>query len=205
MPKRKKQRNAGVKEERNEKEKDKQVGSVTMTAKERMKRATREAAEEDGTDVDFAEESEEEWHGIGTLGGAGEEGAVLLSAKHLPDHIFTAAAAASSQPSPQKVESVLDSASKKKNKSKAKQRIVGSRIIRTLPSSPGGSLSASLTLPPARINKFLQRTLRLKQAGGGNAQVKSSTRGPEQWERRPVNIGVMRSIDAPARRFMRGT
>jgi len=121
--------------------------------------------------------------------------------QHLPDHMFSAAFTPQTRPSsskrqlpasaPRKIEKVR----KRERHAQAKDLIVGSRAVRAL-SNPSrrASLPASMTIPPLKIKKFVNRSLNIK----GN---KSKTKG---WERRPANIGVLRRDGAPAFGFVRG-
>jgi len=124
--------------------------------------------------------------------------------KHLPDYLFTSAFAAQAE----KAKSLSKSSSKRKatddedltQTSQKRKRarstavpkdvLIGSRAIRTL--SQNSHPSGAGTLPSAKVKKFLNRTLALK---GG----KPRNRG---WERKPVNIGVMKR-DGPAASFVR--
>lgn len=64
--------------------------------------------------------------------------------------------------------------------------IPSSRAIRTLPLAHPDSLTASLTLPPARINKFLKRTLQLKRSSSDRiTEPQKKTSLGKSWERRP--------------------
>jgi len=115
---------------------------------------------------------------------------------HLPDELFTAAFASQASTSKRKTtedeeDKPLKQTSKKPKRSHAqKDLIVGSRVIRTLP-TPGQPIIPSAA-PSSKVNKFLNRSLALK---GGKQRSKP-------WERRPVNIGVLRR-DGPALNFVR--
>ncbi|KAG2365696.1 hypothetical protein BDR07DRAFT_1397926 [Suillus spraguei] len=76
---------------------------------------------------------------------------------------------------------------------RAKDLLVGTRTIRTLPNSLGSKVySTAHTIPSQRIRKFINQSLAIK---GRLASAKAKTRG---WERRPANIGVMKWTGAPA-------
>jgi len=117
---------------------------------------------------------------------------------HLPDHLFTSASSSHA------TQSTKFSAKRKvshegqerrirkrpRGNNSPKDVVVGSRIIRTLASDQGPSGAG--TLPSSKVRKFVDRALAFK---GGNAK----TRG---WERRPVNVGVMKR-NGPAANFVR--
>ncbi|KIJ90936.1 hypothetical protein K443DRAFT_686390 [Laccaria amethystina LaAM-08-1] len=86
----------------------------------------------------------------------------------------------------------LSSRKRKRNNQPPKDLILGSRAIRVLPD--GNKPSTPSARPSRKIRKFLDRTLALK---GGNPKARG-------WERRPVNIGIMRRNDGPAANFLRG-
>ncbi|ESK88069.1 hypothetical protein Moror_10768 [Moniliophthora roreri MCA 2997] len=118
-------------------------------------------------------------------------------AKHLPDHIFTLAAAAAPvrklpQPKPKEVKPQKQSKRRKRSGKGPKEVVIGSRSIKALASADPFPVVSSTMAPSAKVRKFLDRGLSLK----GN---KSKTRG---WERRPVNIGSMRR-QGPAANFVR--
>ncbi|GJE99038.1 hypothetical protein PsYK624_152760 [Phanerochaete sordida] len=186
----------------------------------RMERAMREAQaemdEEDGDDdEDFemggmqSEEDEEDGSGQEEeVESADEEPSPAQSRTaqkkdYLPDHLF--ASAFSQLPS--------DDTPKSKSKSKkraaspptkkrkrvqksAKDLVVGSRVVRTLPSQtarPSTTHPKGLA-PPRAATKLVERTLNLR----GDARA-AKLRG---WERRPANVGVMKR-NGPAARFVR--
>ncbi|KAF8507533.1 hypothetical protein JB92DRAFT_3121759 [Gautieria morchelliformis] len=182
------------------KEHDLSRGEEMSNAEERMARAMREAAEEE-SGGDSADYVSDEWHGIANEQQEWQgitDPTAPAATRHLPDHMFFTAGthkttiSSSSPPSPKP--------RKKRKKSKAKELIVGSRVIRTLPSAHPDSLTASLTRPPARINRFLKRTLKLRKNGGSEVQKNKNS---NSWERRPANLGVMRHTTGPAMRFAR--
>jgi len=201
------------------------AGDVNLEA--RMERAMQEAEAEMGDDgdddegADFGEEEDGDFMGIDAVSAESSEGdnpgeededseegdeemdtdeeeppAKLKSnPNHLPDHLFTAAFSSKSAKPPLKREAtdgVPTRKARKRVRSNAplKDLLIGSRAIRTL--ATGRPLAGASTLPSAKIKKFLDRRLALK---GGTVK----TRG---WERRPVNIGVMRR-DGPAAGFVR--
>ncbi|KAF8060723.1 hypothetical protein FPV67DRAFT_1564076 [Lyophyllum atratum] len=198
----------------------------------RMERAMQEAEAEMGEDGDsdeegdFSGEEEEDFMGIDAGSGeSSEEGdsgdedededsedededeemitddeqplaaASKPNPNHLPDHLFASAFSTKSPKAASKRKANVDAPIRKARKrvrsnAPPKDVIIGSRAIRTL--APGRSPAGASTLPSAKVRKFLDRSLALK---GGNAK----TRG---WERRPVNLGVMRG-DGPAAGFVR--
>ncbi|KAF8506245.1 hypothetical protein BU17DRAFT_100911 [Hysterangium stoloniferum] len=146
---------------------------------------------------------EEEWGGIDP-------------ANYLPDHLFSVAPTPAPPPEENITKSIVKTHSRrpKSARKKAKDLIVGSRTVRTM--KPESLSTTPLTLPPARINKFLKRTLQLKKrehsidktthgstkksTGKGKADNKSPS-----WERRAANIGVLRNANGPALKFVRGS
>ncbi|TCD61191.1 hypothetical protein EIP91_008797 [Steccherinum ochraceum] len=116
---------------------------------------------------------------------------------YLPDHLF---ASAFSQPqshtsSPKQLSKrkPKEQSTKKRKRSKksSKDIVVGSRTIRTLPSVAS---EAPTALRPTRgVDVFVKRSLNLT----GNSK-KAKTRG---WERRAVNVGVLRT-GGPAAHFL---
>ncbi|KAK0434592.1 hypothetical protein EV421DRAFT_1909247 [Armillaria borealis] len=162
----------------------------------RMRRAMKEAGEESDEDVDVemhdeedeeeeSDEEEEEFHGFDAP----------RKSNHLPDHLF--ASAATSVPSVEKKTKSKSSKeaekTRKRKRSTAKDRVLGSRIIRALP-DPNKPLSGTPSMvPTAKVRKFLDRSLSLrktdKRVGG--------------WERRSANIGSMKIDHGPAAHFVR--
>lgn len=210
------------------KQKEKSGSSRDLDLEARMQRAMQEAQDEMGE-----EESgdEEEFEGFGGLEGSDddESGEELSSQEeesgsdndesdmesnlndsdrdeqpgrisnpdHLPDELFEAAFKASTTSSKRKVEDIdsktqLPSRKRKRNNAPPKDLVIGSRAIRVLPEANKPSTPSAR--PSRKIRKFLDRTLALK---GGNPEVRG-------WERRPVNIGVMRRNGGPAANFVRG-
>ncbi|KAG7442915.1 uncharacterized protein BT62DRAFT_363684 [Guyanagaster necrorhizus] len=167
----------------------------------RMQRAMKEAGEESDEDMDDdaemhsdedeeegEEEEEEEFHGFDAP----------RNSNHLPDHLFTEAATfVSSVEQKTKPQSPKEAEKTRKRKrsstNKAKDRVLGSRIIRALPyeSNKPPSGTASM-VPTAKVRKFLDRNLFLrktdKRVGG--------------WERRAANIGSMKINNGPAAHFL---
>ncbi|TEB29192.1 hypothetical protein FA13DRAFT_665836 [Coprinellus micaceus] len=135
---------------------------------------------------------------------------------HLPDHLFEAAfssAAASSSTATSKpngktksTPSSLPSASTSKAKAHQPSRkrrrpntdldieVTSSKRIKVLGTTASGAPRAPLSRPSRKVAKFLDRTLALKGAGKKRLG----------WERRPANIGLMRSTSGPAANFVRG-
>ncbi|KAF8874573.1 hypothetical protein CPB84DRAFT_1853557 [Gymnopilus junonius] len=175
-----------------------------------------DGSEEDELDEDDEEDDTEE-DGDGFSGSGSEEEdlpppssskkaktSTRLNPDHLPDELFAAAFASQSR-NKRALRDDSEPASKGNRKDKArpakkrktnpkspKDLVVGSRSIRVLPSSTNPPTPS--TLPSRKINKFLDRTLALK---GGKQRAKG-------WERRPVNLGVLRSAAGPAVNFVRG-
>ncbi|TFY70869.1 hypothetical protein EVG20_g2131 [Dentipellis fragilis] len=113
--------------------------------------------------------------------------------KYLPDHLFTAALS-NSRTSTKRTTNArtadADSRPIKKRKratKKSKDILIGSRVIRALPSA--GKVVEGTGAPSRRAARFTSKALALK--------------GPQKtakgWERRPTNLGVLkRSSGAPA-------
>ncbi|OJA08257.1 hypothetical protein AZE42_02068 [Rhizopogon vesiculosus] len=79
----------------------------------------------------------------------------------------------------------------------AKDLLVGTRTIRTLPNPLRSKIrSTAHTIPPQKIRKFIDQRLALK-----GKLTSAKARG---WERRPVNVGVMKCTGAPSG-FVRGS
>ncbi|KAF9039522.1 hypothetical protein BDZ89DRAFT_1156952 [Hymenopellis radicata] len=173
----------------------------------RMRKAMREAEAESDEDMDDggsvidddddamlddeSDDDEEEFHGFD----APER--KTQNPNHLPDHLFTSAFASQSKPALAKGKS---KAQQHKEKQKAKKRfrtkpkdvIVGSRVVRSLKdnTTPTGT---SAMVPTAKVRKFLDRSLALRP--NGNARKRG-------WERRPASVGSLRT-SGPAARFVR--
>jgi len=80
----------------------------------------------------------------------------------------------------------------RKTNARAKDLVIGGRTIRTLPrTSDPRSQATARTVPSSRSRKFIDQSLAVK---GKQALLKAKRRG---WERRPANIGVMKSEGAP--------
>ncbi|VDB92387.1 unnamed protein product [Peniophora sp. CBMAI 1063] len=132
------------------------------------------------------------------------------SRNYLPDHIFAAAAAALPK-GPQRSKPALSSEStlqtrkkRKRSARKTKDIVVGSHAVRTLPAVHRTSAKTSLsytpaigaTTAPARINRFVSKSLALK------GQKKRASQG---WERKPVHLGLFKRAEgAPVTGFVRG-
>lgn len=214
--------------ERNKgKQKEKSGSSRDLELEARMQRAMQEAQDEMGEDESG---DEEEFAGFGMEGSDDDESGEESSNQeeesgsdddesdtesipndadrkehpgrksnpdHLPDELFEAAFNASTASSKRNVEDIdsktrLSSRKRKRNNEPPKDLIIGSREIRVLPD--GNKPSTPSARPSRKIRKFLGRTLALK---GGNPKARG-------WERRPVNIGVMRRNSGPAANFVRG-
>ncbi|OSX62280.1 hypothetical protein POSPLADRAFT_1066114 [Postia placenta MAD-698-R-SB12] len=126
----------------------------------------------------------------------------LASKNHLPDHLFKSAfSKVQSVPSSSKrkfdVSADAPRLPSKKRRHQPKDLLVGSRTIRTLanPSPAVPSVAPRALMPPARVNKFLKRSLNVK---GSIADCR--TKG---WDRKSANVGVMKR-SGPAASFVRG-
>ncbi|KAF4591299.1 hypothetical protein EYR40_009902 [Pleurotus pulmonarius] len=126
----------------------------------------------------------------------GGEAAPSSMPKRLPDHLFRSAFS-QSLPSASGSTPSLSSqppADRRKRKSvvkrKAKDLIVGSRVIRTL-SATSTVPDTSRTLPSAKVRKFVDRSLALK-----------ASKRTKSWQRLPADLGVMKR-NGPAARFVR--
>lgn len=76
---------------------------------------------------------------------------------------------------------------------RAKDLLVGTRTIRTLPNPLRSKVHATAhTIPSQKIRKFINQSLAIK---GRLASAKAKARG---WERRPANVGVMKWTGAPS-------
>ncbi|OBZ78006.1 hypothetical protein A0H81_01657 [Grifola frondosa] len=119
---------------------------------------------------------------------------------YLPDHLFKSAFSQASQSSSAKRPAAhapkAPPKKRKRTKRGSQDIVLGSRTIRTLPSSSEGipSIASRALRPPTRTKRFLNRSLNLK---GSVAAAK--TKG---WERRPANLGVMKR-NGPAAGFVR--
>ncbi|KZV76729.1 hypothetical protein PENSPDRAFT_730800 [Peniophora sp. CONT] len=163
------------------------------------------SSEEDGADdmeEDMDSDEDEE------LGEEGSNSGPTKSGNYLPDHVFAAAAAALPK-GPKRsalVSSEADPKPQRKRKraaKRAKDIVIGPHAVRTLPSVHRTSAKTSVsytpapgaTTAPARINRFLSKSLALK------GQRKRTGQG---WERKPVNIGLFkRNEGAPVSGFVR--
>ncbi|PBK65792.1 hypothetical protein ARMSODRAFT_960678 [Armillaria solidipes] len=162
----------------------------------RMRRAMKEAGEESDEDMDAemydeedeeeeSDEEEEEFHGFDAP----------RKSNYLPDHLFASAAA--SVPSVEKKTKSKSSKeaekTRKRKRSTAKDRVLGSCIIRALPDPNKPPSGTPSMVPTTKIRKFLDRNLSLrktdKRVGG--------------WERRSANIGSMKIDHGPAAHFVR--
>ncbi|EKM52955.1 uncharacterized protein PHACADRAFT_259121 [Phanerochaete carnosa HHB-10118-sp] len=122
---------------------------------------------------------------------------------YLPEHLFASAfSQLSSEDEPKaKARSKKRAASpptkrRKRVKTTMKGIVVGSRVVRTLPSladCPSTRTPKGLA-PPRALNKFIGRRLNAR----GHAKD-AKLRG---WERRPANVGVVKR-NGPAAHFVR--
>ncbi|KAG6827438.1 hypothetical protein H0H92_011793 [Tricholoma furcatifolium] len=121
-----------------------------------------------------------------------------INPNYLPDSLFTSAFASTTTKSVSKRKATDDNIPGTRGKSRKRTRsnhqpkdvLLGTRTIRTLAS--GATVAGASTLPSSKVKKFLDRSLGLK---GPSAKKRG-------WERRPVNLGVMRR-DGPATSFVR--
>jgi len=117
-----------------------------------------------------------------------------LQPNHLPDELFTAAFPSTT--TKRKVMTAKESqlAKKRKRRNKGhKDKIVGSRVIRTL-SNPTNRPAPPSTIPSRKVQAFINRALSIK---GSSSKVRG-------WERKPANLGVFRS-SGPAHGFVRNS
>jgi hypothetical protein len=117
-------------------------------------------------------------------------------ADYLADDLFVAAFALNSKPPPRKSAEKIQQPTVKKRQRKfiahPKDLMIGGRTIRTLPRpSDPRSQATARSVPSARARRFVNQSLAMK---GKQALVKAKTKG---WERRPVNVGVMKYQGAP--------
>ncbi|KAJ7929039.1 hypothetical protein B0H13DRAFT_1965372 [Mycena leptocephala] len=173
---------------------------IEENVESRMERAMREAQEEDEGDEeddedemsdDLDEEIPRGEDGDGESDEEDEDEQMPSNPDHLPDHLFTSAFASTSAPSLKKpLQAPKNFKRKRTRASKAKDLVVGSRIIR-IASTTAHPIPA--TLPSRKIRKFTDRALALK----GGAKKKA-------WTRMPANLGVMRrSLPGPPVGFVR--
>ncbi|KAF9495938.1 hypothetical protein BDN71DRAFT_1446873 [Pleurotus eryngii] len=126
----------------------------------------------------------------------GNEPASSSMPKRLPDHLFKSAFSQSlpSTSTPSTSLRSKPSEGRRKRKiaaeRKAKDFIVGSRVIRTL-SATTTIPDTSRTLPSAKVRKFVDRNLALK-----------ASKRSKSWQRMPADLGVMKR-NGPAARFVR--
>ncbi|EKM52943.1 uncharacterized protein PHACADRAFT_259107 [Phanerochaete carnosa HHB-10118-sp] len=121
---------------------------------------------------------------------------------YLPEHLFASAfSQLSSEDEPKaKARSKKRAASpptkRKRVKTSTKEIVVGSRVVRTLPSLANhpSTTTPKGFAPPRALKKFVDRSLNVR----GRAKD-AKLRG---WERRPANIGVMKR-NGPAAHFVR--
>ncbi|KAK0497260.1 hypothetical protein EDD18DRAFT_147823 [Armillaria luteobubalina] len=197
---RKKGNGKGKEKEKDEDEDEESSGDEgDDDAISRMRRAMKEAGEESDEDMDAEmhdeddegdeeeerDEEEEEFHGFDAP----------RKSNHLPDHLFASAAA--SVPSIEKKTKLKSSKeaekTRKRKRSTAKDRLLGSRFIRALPDPNKPPSGTPSMVPTAKVRKFLDRSLSFKKADkrvGG-------------WERRSANIGSMKMDHGPAAHFVR--
>ncbi|KAI0300078.1 hypothetical protein B0F90DRAFT_446198 [Multifurca ochricompacta] len=132
-------------------------------------------------------------HSVGGEGDGHEDDSSALQSlpsKYLPEHFFSAAAALSkSRPANNVVARLSQTTPNTRTSRKqrlrvhprAKDVVVGTRIVRTVPSSPASALAPSpgTTVPTTRVKKFLENALALRRASKRNSKL------PLRWERRP--------------------
>ncbi|KAL5483431.1 hypothetical protein ACEPAI_8662 [Sanghuangporus weigelae] len=126
---------------------------------------------------------------------------------YLPDHLFSEALSKKATTRSKKDSSLDEQSLKTKSnqerkltkKRKTKDIVLGSKTIRTIsPKSTRVSLAASGTLPPGKVKRFYESHLNLR------SNHASSKRG-SSWDRKAVNIGVLRSSTSPAAHFVRNS
>ncbi|KAI0354126.1 hypothetical protein OH77DRAFT_1426540 [Trametes cingulata] len=126
---------------------------------------------------------------------------------YLPDHLFKSALSSAARNTKIKFTDeeyapsrAPASPPRKRRRAKrpAKDTVLGSRTIRTLPKSNEvlTPAAAKAIPPPRRVNKFLKHSLNTK-----GDLAKSKTKG---WTRRPANLGVMKR-SGPAANFVRSS
>ncbi|KAF7423017.1 hypothetical protein PC9H_011181 [Pleurotus ostreatus] len=126
----------------------------------------------------------------------GDEPALSSIPKRLPDHLFKSAFSQSLPSTSTSSTSFTSKPSEDRRKRKtaakrkAKDLIVGSRVIRTL-SATTTVPDTSRTIPSAKVRKFVDRNLALK-----------ASKRSKSWQRVPANLGVMKR-NGPAARFVR--
>lgn len=124
----------------------------------------------------------------------------LAKGKYLEDTLFTSAFASQSvhamadTTATKSLQKVQPSRKRQRRPlARAKDILVGTRTIRTLPDSLASKVhSTAHTIPSQKIRKFINQSLAIK---GRLASAKAKARG---WERRPANIGVMKWTGAPS-------
>ncbi|TEB29193.1 hypothetical protein FA13DRAFT_1793293 [Coprinellus micaceus] len=130
-----------------------------------------------------------------------------LRVNRLPDHLFEAAFAAPSSsatatPNPKSKRKSTPPTAQTTQPSRKRLRPdvghedlqVGVERVRALGTAASGAHRALLAGPSRRVNEFLDWALALK--GTGKKRL--------GWERRPANIGLMRSTSGPAANFVGG-
>jgi hypothetical protein len=122
------------------------------------------------------------------------------NSKHLPDHLFASAFAHQAPSSKNRQSTVVISeregqVRRRKRQGRTKDLILGSRAVQIRSSLSRPSWQpAPMSTPPPKVKKFISRSLIVNGC-------KSKTKG---WERRPANIGVLRTNGGPATGFVRG-
>ncbi|RXW23321.1 hypothetical protein EST38_g2542 [Candolleomyces aberdarensis] len=192
---------------------DGDFGEIDPELEARMLKAMRDAEEEqDGSDSEFDEDEDEgaeDGQGFDSENGeedylSGEDESEEESADekgppkttHLPDELFKSAFQQSQPfvPPKSKLKHTSTEPPRKRRRTREpKELSAGSKKIRLLPNpSLQPAHNPPSTMPSKKVNKFLDRSLALK----GRA-----TKPKLGWERRPANIGLLRSTNGPAAHF----
>ncbi|KZT53396.1 hypothetical protein CALCODRAFT_511438 [Calocera cornea HHB12733] len=124
--------------------------------------------------------------------------------RHLPDHLFASAAAAMSEAQKKerslkkanKTEKSKEKEGKKRRRDAMKDRVVGSRTVRVLPSQPQPDTGAKTGVAAAL---FVRQRLNLTEPQNG-AKRKKNLKG---WERKAAHLAISQGSSGPARGFAR--
>ncbi|KAJ2930106.1 hypothetical protein H1R20_g6978, partial [Candolleomyces eurysporus] len=191
---------------------DEDYGDIDPELEARMLKAMRDAEEEDGSeDSEFGDKDDEGTEdGQGVDSEDGEEESVEDDEEdeddekgppkttHLPDELFQSAFQQTQPLVPLKSKfkkSSMEPSRKRRQTREPKELSASSKKIRLLPNpSLQPAPNPPSTMPSKKVNKFLDRSLALK---GRASKPKLG------WERRPANIGLLRSTNGPAAHFVR--
>jgi len=124
--------------------------------------------------------------------------------RQLPDHLFASAAAAiseaqkkeRSQKKVKKTQKVKDEEKKKRRRESLKERVVGSRTVRVLPSQTQPDTGAKSGIAAAR---FVRQRLNLTKPQNGLKKQKNI----KGWERRAAHLALSQGSTGPAKGFAR--